>query len=357
MELYNRPFRFQPNKIPYLIPGGELIDGFLGEGDENPTASQLWIASTVACGLDPFRSSASWLLEEDGGGSFPEILKIYKEKILGKRHYEAFGAEPGFLLKLLNSSSRLLVQVHPDKEMAKKHFDLPFGKTEAWYVLGKKDPGVPAYIYAGLKPWVTRELLKKLIEKQDTKAILSCLYEFEIQPHDVILITSGLAHAIGADSLIAEIQEPVDLTLRAERVRPDQSVLPEESMHGGIGIDGMLECFHFTCESRREVEKRIFLSQREIRKEGRAREVSLIDDSQTPCFSMNRITCEGRYEKENHGFLIGLGLEGEGFIQGGGMKMPIKRGTQYMIPYGVVKYRYVAENSLTVLECYPPKRR
>ena len=41
-------------------------------------------------------------------------------------------------------------------------------------------------------------------------------------------------------------RQPVDITLRAERIRPDGSVLPEESLHGGKGMDILLDCFDFT---------------------------------------------------------------------------------------------------------------
>lgn len=54
------------------------------------------------------------------------------------------------------------MQVHPSKEMAKKYFASPFGKAEAWYVLDVS-PETRAVIYAGFKPWVTRELFEELI--------------------------------------------------------------------------------------------------------------------------------------------------------------------------------------------------
>ena len=56
---------------------------------------------------------------------------------------------------------------------------------------------------------------------------------------------------MGSDSLVAELQEPVDITLRAEYIRPDGSRLPVESMYGPAGMDGLLDCFHFDCLPRR----------------------------------------------------------------------------------------------------------
>ena len=58
---------------------------------------------------------------------------------------------------------------------------------------------------------------------------------------------------MGSDSLVAELQEPVDITLRAEYIRPDGSRLPVESMYGPAGMDGLLDCFHFDCLPREEL--------------------------------------------------------------------------------------------------------
>ena len=49
-------------------------------------------------------------------------------------------------MKLLHSDQRLLVQVHPDKEKSKRYFNLPFGKTETWYVLDTT-PGETTYVW------------------------------------------------------------------------------------------------------------------------------------------------------------------------------------------------------------------
>lgn len=352
MELSDRPFRFDSNRIAYLIKGGELIDQFLGIKDSGEEASQLWIASTVTCTLHGSKDSRSYLSREDGAQCFPELLKTQSKRLLGEHHVDTYGAELGILLKLLNSKDRLLVQAHPNGEKAKKYFDSPFGKTEAWYVLDQK-PG-PAYVYAGFKEYITRDYFKSLILQKDSGAILNCLYRFEIHPGDVILIPAGLVHTIGPDSLIAEIQEPTDLTLRAENIRPDGSVLPEESMHSGIGIDGMLDCFEFSGESKEEVRNRIFLTPQMLRTTDGGLETSLITYEDTPCFAMNKIHCTECYEKENDSFVIALVLSGEGNVRVGDVTIGVKKGTEFMIPYGVQRYCYSTLGSMEVLECYPP---
>lgn len=47
----NQILRLAPNKVDYLIPGGEMINEFLGEGPGARVCSQMWIASLVTSAL------------------------------------------------------------------------------------------------------------------------------------------------------------------------------------------------------------------------------------------------------------------------------------------------------------------
>lgn len=354
MELYQRPFRLINNKIPYLIPGGPLMGRFLGEErKEEVPASQMWIASMLSCGLAGSPDSRSHVCAEDGGGCLAELVKEQPERYLGEAFVKRFGANTGFLLKLLNSRDRLLVQVHPDKEKAKRYFGHPFGKTEAWYVLDT-EKGEPAYIWAGFKPGVEREEFGALIEAQDCERILDCLHRFEIHARDVILIPAGLPHALGSNSLVAEIQEPTDITLRAERFRPDGSELPKDFLHSGIGMKGLLDCFDFCTMSGEDTKNKIFLTGAARYEEG-GKIQSLIDRNSVKFFGMSEIDCCGSLAWKNEGFVTGLVLEGEGALEyGQNRKLSLKKGNEFFIPHGVREYGYRTEKELKVLECYPP---
>lgn len=363
LRRYERPLKLRTNKIPYLIPGGHLIERFLGETESaeqsgKEPASQMWIASVVQCALEGAGDSRSYIEEDGGDICLAEALAKAPELYLGEEFSRHFGATPGFLLKLLNSRDRLLVQAHPDGEKAQKYFGSPFGKTESWYVLDT-EPETEAYIWAGFHPGVTRELFRRLIEEQDTERILGCLHCFAVRPGDVIFIPAGLPHALGKDSLVAEIQEPTDITLRAERVRPDGSELPEESLHSGIGYDGLLDCFSFECGGKEEVRNRIFLKP-ERQRTPWGEEISLIGGETTGCFGMKKVLCTTECERENASFAVLLVTAGEGFIECGGaesLRLPVTKGTELFIPHGVKVLRYVPKGSMEVLECYPPQVR
>ncbi len=64
------------------------------------------------------------------------------------------------LLKLLFTSERLSVQVHPDDTYAQQHHQ-SLGKTEAWYVLEAQPAGEVA---VGFRETITRARLKEAAE-------------------------------------------------------------------------------------------------------------------------------------------------------------------------------------------------
>ena len=110
------------------------------------------------------------------------------------------------LVKLLDASDTLSVQVHPPAHMSAKLGGEP--KTEVWYFL---DCTKDATIYAGLKNGVTHEAFQRLLE---TGEVASALHEIPVRTGESIFIPSGRIHAIGAGNLIIEIQQNSDTTYR-----------------------------------------------------------------------------------------------------------------------------------------------
>lgn len=358
-DISKKPWRLKTNKIQYLIKGGELLKRFFGYEDEGNLCSQVWIASTVTSSVNG-SEGLSQVETEEGSRYLKEMIEEQPVPILGEEHVKRWGSSTGVLIKMLNSCDRLLVQAHPDQEKAKRYFNSDFGKTESWYVLDLDETVEAPCIYAGFKPGVDRESFRRLIEIQDTEKILNCLYRFEIQKGQVILIPAGLPHTLGAGSLMIEIQEPVDITLRAERIRPDGSVLPEESLHSGIGLEALLDCFDFTIRSEEETRERIFISPQVLKEDDTVREEVLIGSETTTCFGMNRIRISGTGKikscsKENKAFTIVLVTEGCGRIVTEAGEELLKKGTEIWIPHGVKTYRYETEQTLEIVECYPPQ--
>ncbi len=199
-----------------------------------------------------------------------------------------------------------------------------------------------ACIWLGFRPGVTPAYFRGLIERQDTAALLDCLHQIPIRPGEVYFIPAGTAHAMGSDSLVAELQEPVDITLRAEYIRPDGSRLPVESMYGPAGMDGLLDCFHFDCLPREEL-----LARHRFRPAPGAEEPwrkRLITPEQTPRFYMDEVElrreAHGSALCVNRGFQVLLVLEGRWSSSGRGGSLRARRGEELFVPHGVASPVY-----------------
>jgi len=107
------------------------------------------------------------------------------------------------LVKLLFTSERLSVQVHPaDGE------DGPLGKTEMWHIL-EAEPG--ATIALGFREPITRE---RLLESTRTGEIEQLLHWIPVKAGETYFTPAHTVHAIGSGIVLAEIQQNSDVTYR-----------------------------------------------------------------------------------------------------------------------------------------------
>jgi mannose-6-phosphate isomerase len=111
------------------------------------------------------------------------------------------------LLKMLFTTDRLSVQVHPDDEYAREHHQ-SLGKTEAWYVV---DAQPAAEVAVGFREQISPERLRESAETGEIEELLDWR---QVKQGDVIYTPAGTVHAIGAGLTICEIQENSDITYR-----------------------------------------------------------------------------------------------------------------------------------------------
>lgn len=132
----------------------------------------------------------------------------------GPRRTQLFGSRAvrggerfPLLVKLLDCTTTLSVQVHPPAEVAPDLGGEP--KTELWYLL---DAGPGAHLFAGLRAGVTRAGFEDdLREGRDVSALL---HRVEVAAGDVMLVPSGRVHALGAGCVVVEVQQNSDTTYR-----------------------------------------------------------------------------------------------------------------------------------------------
>lgn len=113
-----------------------------------------------------------------------------------------------YLVKFLDTSDYLSVQVHPDDQYAQK-VEKSSGKSECWLILeAEKDAG----IYLGFKEDVNKEEFEKAIkEGRDVSHFLNF---FPVKPGDFFFVPSKTVHAIGKGVLLCEVQQSSGITYR-----------------------------------------------------------------------------------------------------------------------------------------------
>ncbi len=145
------------------------------------------------------------------GQTLDDLVRVDPAGRAGALGLAAVSGKPIFplLVKLIDASENLSIQVHPDDVAAPLD---KLGKTEAWYVL---DAEAGAGLYVGLADGTSME------EFQASAALLdgssSGLMRFApASPGETLLIPAGTIHALGAGVIVYEIQQPSDVTYRLD---------------------------------------------------------------------------------------------------------------------------------------------
>lgn len=198
MSWINKPFMLQPVGKDYLWGGNRLNEEFSKAIEMEPLA-ETWECSTHPDGVSQVVSG------EHAGHSLTEVLQE-NPSYLGT-HPRTKGELP-ILIKFIDARRDLSVQVHPDDAYAREHENGAMGKSEMWYVLeATKD----ASLVYGFNREVSRDVLRSSIEQGTVEKYLR---KVPVKTDDVFYLEAGTVHAIGAGSLIIEVQQSSNLTYR-----------------------------------------------------------------------------------------------------------------------------------------------
>jgi mannose-6-phosphate isomerase len=156
-----------------------------------------------------------------GGTTLRDLILHHAAELMGPT-WEASAPFP-ILVKWLDCSDRLSLQVHPPAEVAASLRGEP--KTENWYV-AHSAPG--ASLFVGLKRGVTRAAFEKALAKGTAEESVN---RVPVAAGDSVLVRSGQVHAIDAGNLILEIQQNSDTTYRLYD-------------WGRVGLDGKPRALH-----------------------------------------------------------------------------------------------------------------
>ena len=113
-----------------------------------------------------------------------------------------------YLVKFIDTSQNLSVQVHPDQEYAQK-FENDNGKNECWLILDAKEG---SGIYLGFKKGVSKEDFKRSIDNKEN--VNELLNFYPVKRGDFFFVPAGSVHAIGDGITLCEVQRSSGVTYR-----------------------------------------------------------------------------------------------------------------------------------------------
>jgi len=329
--------KLQENRVWRLYRGGKLLDELHGRAGEDGSFPEDWLASVVEA-INPPREDA------------PELEGLSRVVLAcGETAYLRDLIDTPFdvLTKFLDSAERLPIQVHPDKETARRLFSSDYGKTEAWYILGGREiNGEAPYILMGFKEEVTPAILKDLFQRQDIEGMAALLHRLPVQPGEVYLIRGGSPHAIGAGVLLLEIQEPTDYTISLETHDSQGNKTPERLIHQGLGFEKMFECFHYNAQTLDELLHSVRMEPRELS----LGYEELISYEDTPCFCLRRMQIAGVRQQEAGALPYTLAVtKGRGAVDG----IAVKQGDCLFVSAN--QGAYTIDGEMEILQCLPPR--
>jgi len=165
------------------------------------------------------------------GMTLHELWSQRREEIFGN-HAPNADRFP-ILVKLIDASENLSLQVHPPSHIAAKLFGEP--KTEMWYFLHCQPQAI---IYAGFSEKVSRE---KFIESLRSGSSEVLYHKIKVTQGDAMFLPSGRIHAIGAGNVLLEVQQNSDTTYRVD----DWGRLGLDGKPRELHIQQALECIDF----------------------------------------------------------------------------------------------------------------
>jgi mannose-6-phosphate isomerase len=250
------------------------------------------------------------------GATLGSVIAADPAGVLGTGAFP--GSEP-LLVKLLFTSARLSVQVHPDDEYARAHHGSA-GKTEAWHVL-RAGPG------AELGLGFTRRLVVDEAREAARNGEIEHLVAWRpVSAGETFLVPAGTVHAIGPDLTILEVQEPSDVTYRLyDYGRPRELHLDHGFTVADLGP--------YRADRRGET----LSPSREIL-------------ARCAFFTIERVRVQGQaaFAKPAPTYLIVVVTEGTGTIAG----LPFAPGAVFLVPASCRSFHVAASADATMMVAY-----
>lgn len=304
----NEPIFMEPEFKDYIWGGQKLKKIFNKNVRNQECTAESWEISANPNGES---------IIKNGDYAGKKLSEIYSLKNIRK---EIFGTkcekieEFPVLIKFIDASTSLSVQVHPNDEYARKN-ENSNGKTEMWYIL---ECEAGAQIICGVKPGIDKDKLK---EKVNEGKISECLNYIDVKKGDAIYIPSGTIHALLGKTLVAEIQQNSNITYRVY----DWDRLGKDGKPRELHIKKALDVI--------DINKKP-----QIKNIDNVKEKINIVNSQY--FNTDKINVKNTYSEEisNESFVAMNVIEGNGKLVIDDISYKLVKGDSFIIPACVEKY-------------------
>ena len=326
-----KPLLLPPNGVPRFYRGGPAITALRGVSFDGVHVPEEWVGSTASA----FGEGDRGLSRLPDGTLLRDAIRADPEAWLGAAHVRRFGPDPALLVKLLDAGERLPVHVHPDGAFAAEHLGTAFGKTEAWIVIGAAHAGTAVHV--GFRDDVAADTLAAWVRDQDHDALLGALVPVPVQAGDAVFVPAGTPHAIGAGLLIAELQEPTDMSVLLEW--DGFGIAGEDEATLGLGWAAALGCVDRAARDPEPLR-------------GPAPEpplAALLPAAADRFFRAERLAGPATLAQ---GFAVLLVLDGAGSLETGEGGLDVGRGDAVLIPWSAGPV--VAAGELVAVVCRPP---
>jgi mannose-6-phosphate isomerase len=255
-----------------------------------------------------------------------------------------------WLVKFLDASDWLSVQVHPDEVSVQTLWPGEGSKTEAWFIL---DASPGSRIYAGLLPGVGERELRQALTR-GTAA--ECLHSFSPRPGDCLFLQAGTVHAVGGGVLLAEVQQTSDATFRLFDWNRVDATGKSRQLH----IDEGLACINWQAGPVQPIQARGYPTPGVGSGQGAGVEPAREEHQHLvscPYFDLS-------YERHQQPFPLGgkrllqvlIGLHGQGLLRLPEGEQTLKRGDTILLPASLPEVWCQPQGSLGVLVATLPAR-
>ena len=302
-ELY--PLKFD-NVLKEKVWGGSaLVTRYNKKPSTSTSIGESWEISAIAENQSVI--SNGFL----AGNNIEELIEVYMGDITGDSIFEKFGNEFPLLIKFIEAREDLSIQVHPGNKLARERHNA-YGKTEMWYIL-ESEKG--SKIYTGFNDGVTREMYQETLSKGNLADLLNIE---SVVAGDVFFTPAGRVHAIGAGTVLVEIQQTSDITYRVFDWNRKNSGKEKRELH----IDLALDAIDFTATGKNKIRKDPVLNKTE----------NLVS---CEFFNTNVIRFDSPVKKEYFlidSFVVYICIEGEFQILWDDAREIVKKGETILLP-------------------------